>query len=74
MQFMLVLNPWGKKCWKGRFSVDDSTSWTPEMKKQLGFNLFKDTDNGIFWILFEDALKAFAHLELNWNPEMLKYN
>ena len=68
---MLVLNPWGWLSWRGWFCVDDTTSWTPDLKKKLAYHKFKDTDNGIFWILFEDAIKSFASIELNWNPDML---
>lgn len=67
------MNPWGRECWKGAFSVEDSKSWTKTMKEKLAYHLFEETDNGVFWILFEDALKYFDTLELNWNPNMLKY-
>ena len=71
---MLVLNPWGRMSWKGRFSVDDHSSWTPAMKKHLSYHFFEETDNGMFWILYEDAIASFNVLEMNWNPHMLKYN
>jgi calpain-7 len=74
MRFLLILNPWGKVRWTGRFSVDDEKNWTKEMKEKLSFDSFKDNDNGVFWILYEDALKVFNSLELNWNPEILKYS
>lgn len=35
--FMLVLNPWWRFTYKGWFSVDDTSNWTPELKKKLGF-------------------------------------
>lgn len=73
-RFMLVLNPWWWFCWKGWFSLEDSTSWTPELKKKLSYEKLREKDWGIFWILFEDAIKAFANIELNWNPNILKYH
>ena len=72
LKFMLILNPWGHTRWKGRFSVDDS-SWTPRLKKELGFHLFEEKDKGAFWMLYEDAVANFGSLELNWNPDMLKH-
>lgn len=74
-RFMLILNPWGRMRWKGRFSTEDKASWTPEMKKNLGAHLFsEEKDNGIFWMLYEDALEHFSSLEMNWNPKMLQYS
>ena len=40
--FCLLKNPWAKKRWKGRFSAEDSSSWTPKLKKALGYDPSKD--------------------------------
>ena len=61
--------------WNGRFSKDDS-SWTPKLKKELGYTeVFENRkDNGLFWMLMEDALTEFKSLEMNWNPALLHYS
>lgn len=73
-KFILVLNPWGRFYWKGEYSVDDTSSWTPKLKKELGYDILKSKDKGIFWIEFETAAKVFEILECNWNPDMLSYS
>lgn len=71
---MLVLNPWGKFTWKGQYSFEDRDSWTEELKAALGYNFLKDQENGLFWIEFETVSEVFEIIEMNWNPDMLKYS
>jgi hypothetical protein len=52
-----VRNPWGQTEWKGRWSDADSTSWTQRMRKKLDF---RDSDDGSFWMAFEDFVVHFA--------------
>ena len=43
-------NPWGRFEWTGPWS-DESDTWTPELKEQVGFVA---ADDGTFWMSFED--------------------
>ena len=70
---MLVLNPWGKFSWKGEYSIEDEDNWTDELKKALGYDFLKNQDNGVFWIEFETVSEKFEIIEMNWNPEMLRF-
>jgi len=49
-------NPWGKFEWKGAWG-DDSSNWTPELKKQVGF--VDGGDDGLFWMSLDDFRKHF---------------
>lgn len=49
-RLLMVKNPWGYFRYKGKFSVDDHKSWTPELKQAFGFNAVNHDDHGIFWI------------------------
>jgi hypothetical protein len=73
-KFALVLNPWGRFYWKGEYSIDDKASWSVEMKKELGYDMLKGKDKGLFWIEFETLAKVFQLIECNWNPDMLSYS
>lgn len=54
-------NPWGKKEWTGNWS-DDSNSWTPELKKQAGFD--NSANDGIFFMEFKDFIKYFTDFQV----------
>ena len=57
---MLVKNPWARLRWKGRFSVLDRTSWTPELQRALNYVPSDEAaakDNGIFWIDWNSVLQ-----------------
>jgi len=69
---LLVKNPWGHTRWKGKYSYEDTRSWTPQLKQLFGYNNLKE-DKGVFWIDFDSVVQWFDHLDLNWNPELLIY-
>mmetsp|Transcript_22018 Transcript_22018/g.21752 ORF Transcript_22018/g.21752 Transcript_22018/m.21752 type:complete len:653 (+) Transcript_22018:95-2053(+) len=73
-KFVMVLNPWGRFYWKGEYSIDDTSSWTPELKEALHYDYLKGKDKGIFWIEWETMANVFEIIEMNWNPSMLKYS
>lgn len=52
-KLLKIRNPWGGTEWKGDWS-DSSSLWTPELKKELGW---EDKDDGSFWMSFKD----FSH-------------
>lgn len=62
-KFALILNPWGRFYWKGEYSVDDTKSWTPKLKKALGYEILKRKDKGLFWMEFETCAKVFDIIE-----------
>lgn len=47
-------NPWGSFEWKGDWS-DNSSKWTPALKKEVGFSEAKD--DGLFWISYDDYVE-----------------
>ena len=53
-----IRNPWGKFEWKGDFS-DDSPLWTPQQRAELNI---QKTDDGIFWMRFEDFFQYFQEI------------
>lgn len=69
---MLLKNPWGHFRWNGKFSYGDATTWTPQLKQQLGYQNFSE-DKGVFWIDFDSVLTWFDSLDINWNPDLLTY-
>ena len=72
-RLLLVKNPWGHLSYKGKFSVDDHRSWTPELKKHFGYDNLKKNDQGIFWIDLDTFCDAYENLYINWNPKLLTY-
>jgi len=73
-RFVLVLNPWGRSCWTGDYSIEDNQNWTPSLKKALGYDMLAIEDKGLFWIEFETMTKVFELIEMNWNPSMMSYS
>ena len=68
LRLMKVKNPWARKPWKGRFSQQDSSSWTPALKSALGLKeseLNQMSSKGIFWIEFTDCRTYFKSFFLN---------
>ena len=55
LRLVKIRNPWGFKEWTGDWS-DKSTKWTPDLKKELGY---EDREDGIFFISFQDYLSFF---------------
>merc|ERR550534_2008012 len=71
-KFLQLKNPWARKAWVGRFSSQDRTNWTPEIKKALNYDQWtaSHVDNGIFWIEMNDMMKFFSGVFMNWNPDL----
>jgi len=57
IRLLKLRNPWGGTEWKGAWS-DESDKWTPDLKKRLGWT---DSDDGDFWMDFEDFLPYFEN-------------
>jgi len=58
LKLMKLRNPWGRQEWNGAWS-DKSQEWkdaTDDLKKELNF---RDADDGIFFMTFEDFLIHF---------------
>lgn len=70
---LLVKNPWGHMCFKGKFSVNDTKNWTPELKQALKFEMLENKDNGVFWIDLDTFCKVYERIYINWNPNLLIY-
>jgi len=54
-----IRNPWGDFEWQGRASDKDTKFWnsiSPNEKKRIGYG---DSDDGIFFMLWEDFLDYF---------------
>jgi len=73
IRILLVKNPWGHFRWNGKFSTNDTTNWTPELKRIFHYDDLKSEDTGIFWIDFDSVIRYFESLDINWNPELLLY-
>jgi hypothetical protein len=61
LHFIKLRNTWGNSEWLGRFSDQDSESWTDALKKKLHF---VDIDDGIFFMEYSDFIKQFNYLYL----------
>eukprot|EP01006_Ploeotia_vitrea_P025295 TRINITY_DN58170_c0_g1_i2.p1 TRINITY_DN58170_c0_g1~~TRINITY_DN58170_c0_g1_i2.p1 ORF type:complete len:720 (-),score=31.56 TRINITY_DN58170_c0_g1_i2:73-1965(-) len=74
-RLVLVKNPWTHQRWLGRFSHQDKKNWTPELVKALKWDEMRQygTDNGIFWIDWNDLVKFFHRCHLSWNPYKFSY-
>lgn len=59
LRLVKLRNPWGKFEWKGDYS-DKSESWKlyEDLKNKVGF---KDSDDGDFFMTFDDFLKYFPY-------------
>ncbi|XP_074844402.1 calpain-7 isoform X3 [Carettochelys insculpta] len=74
LRFLQLKNPWSHLRWKGRYSENDMTNWTPELKKYLNFDprTAQKIDNGIFWIAWEDLCQYYDVIYLSWSPSLFK--
>ena len=54
-KILQIRNPWGRGEWNGEWS-DHSDLWTPELRKRL---CSEKSDDGTFWIRFEDFCSQF---------------
>ena len=53
-------NPWGHFSWTGAWS-DASDLWTAELREELRVH---GSDDGVFWIAFEDVLVYFDCIDI----------
>jgi len=74
LQMCRMRNPWGQGEWKGDYS-DASPKWTTRLKQKLEYT---NTDDGQFWITFQDFLEHFRSLHVcrifpkeEWNQVIL---
>ncbi|CAE8596814.1 unnamed protein product [Polarella glacialis] len=73
-RLMQLRNPWGSTEWKGKWSDDDTSSWTQRMQVKLGF---VKADDGAFWIAFEDFVVHYRSVYIcrvfgsEWNSRIL---
>ncbi|KAK6050856.1 calpain family cysteine protease, partial [Cooperia oncophora] len=74
-RLLMVKNPWTHLRWKGRFSENDTVSWTPSLRKALDYdpNQAKSKDDGVFWIDFESVCHFFDVFYVNWNPALFPF-
>ncbi|KAL5962415.1 Calpain-7 [Taenia solium] len=74
-KLLLLKNPWSRTRWKGNFSDLDTKHWTPEMQRELDYDLnsARYVDNGVFWIDYKSLLYFFDVFYINWNPELFPY-
>lgn len=76
-RLLQLRNPWGRLTWKGRFSYQDASSWSPTMQMVRATpaahaqKLCPDFqrrlqnpsfDDGLFWMSYEDFQKYFKNL------------
>ena len=62
IRLVRIRNPWGKKEWKGEWSVN-SVSWTAALRKKLGEDSYAKGD-GTFFMSYEDVLQRFHHMDV----------
>jgi calpain-15 len=62
IRLVRIRNPWGKKEWKGAWSVNSET-WTNRLRQKLGDNAWAK-DDGTFWMSFDDILDRFHHMDV----------
>jgi calpain-7 len=73
-RLLQLKNPWAHKGWKGRFSSSDKEGWrSVAFRTEVGYDPEQagKTDDGVFFICWDDILKYFQNFHLSWNPELL---
>lgn len=71
LRLIQLRNPWAEGEWNGRCSDGDAAFWTREMQHKLNYHLKtgpeysrRANDDGVFFMLFEDFVRAFAALHV----------
>ncbi|ESP01924.1 hypothetical protein LOTGIDRAFT_138889 [Lottia gigantea] len=74
-KLFMLKNPWNHLRWKGRYSENDDTSWTPELQKTLNYDPKSAQlyDNGVFWIDYESICRFYDVFYINWNPDLFSH-
>lgn len=62
IRLVRIRNPWGKKEWKGAWSVH-SEQWTKSLRDKLGSEAYAK-DDGTFWMSFDDMFERFHHMDV----------
>jgi len=62
VRLVRIRNPWGKREWKGEWSVN-SDKWTTALRKRLGNQSFAKGD-GTFFMSLEDVMAHFHHMDV----------
>eukprot|EP00960_Hanusia_phi_P049972 759911-Hanusia_phi.AAC.10 len=70
-----LMNPWRRMRWKGEFSPQDETNWTPALRAALKYDVDSAQleDNGVFWISWEAVQSFFSSIHCSWSPARFKY-
>ncbi|KAK6166621.1 hypothetical protein SNE40_023271 [Patella caerulea] len=74
-QLFKLKNPWNHLRWKGRYSENDTDTWTSDLQKALNFDPKSAQlyDNGVFWIDYESICRFYDVFYINWNPEIFSH-
>ena len=77
-RLLKIRNPWGNGEWTGKWS-DGSSAWTDDLKRELEWSSADDGDTinilnlalliftiGTFWMDYDDFLKYFAEVTINY--------
>jgi len=67
IRLLKIRNPWGEVEWNGPWS-DNSTEWksiSDRQKKKLGLVI---SDDGIFWMAYQDFYRVFNNVEIAHTP------
>ena len=77
LRLLCLKNPWAKRRWTGPFSVDDAR-WKASPALRAAANGYdpdaaRRSDDGVFWIDWQSALRYFGHVSLNWNPALFAH-
>jgi hypothetical protein len=68
VRLVCIRNPWGRCEWQGDWS-DNSSLWTPQLRKQLGV---ENRDDGVFYMTFNDFLYYYDCFEVAHSPNYYK--
>ncbi|XP_067649573.1 calpain-7-like [Haliotis asinina] len=74
-RLFLLKNPWNHLRWKGNFSENDTTHWTPDLQKALNYDpkSAQTFDNGVFWIDYDSLCSFYDVFYINWSPELFTH-